>query len=75
MFVKDVITVFLDLCGFSFSGLEFRVEIVDFGLKLLFVLSKFVEIGLEDFELVLVDLLIIFQFYGDSFQLMNFVFL
>ena len=54
--------------------MEFRVEIVDFGLKLLFVLSKFVEIGLEGFELVLMDLLIILKFYGDSFQLMNFVF-
>ena len=75
LFVKDLVTVFLGFSGFSLSGLEFRVEIVDFGLKLLFVLSKFVEIGLEGFELVLVDLLIILKFYGDSFQLMNFVFL
>jgi hypothetical protein len=69
-----VVTVFLCFNGFSLSGLDFRVEIVDFGLKLFFVLSKFVEIGLEGFELVLMDLLIILKFYGDSFQLMNFVF-
>ncbi len=69
-----MVTVFLGFSGFSLSGLDFRVEIVDFGLKLLFVLSKFAEIGLEGFELVLMDLLIILKFYGDSFQLMNFVF-
>ena len=62
LFVKNVVAVFLGFSGFSLSWLEFRVEIVDFGLKLLFVLSKFVEIGLEGFELVLMDLLIILKF-------------
>ncbi len=48
------------LCGFSLSGLEFGVEIVDLGLKLLFLLSKFVEVDLKCLEFVLVDFPLIF---------------
>ncbi len=63
------------LCGFSLSGLEFGVETVDLRLKLLFLLSKFVEVSLKCLEFILVYFQLIFSFYREAFQLINFVFL